>query len=289
LPEGIAHRYGLSLPVVGERLEGGATGALLRAGDIVVRAERIDPESVRWEHRLLRFLAEEIDEVVAPLPAQDGSTFYVDQDRVVSVFPFVDGQSRASDASLRQRLPSLLAHLHRRSQAWEVHEQRLGVPAFRERDWERNDWWDWKLVEKTPPLVRAFEELRDWVANAPALEVCAIHGDFHPGNVLSRSGRIVGIVDWQYARLDWPAFELAGIVWDLAREPGSTAVDPAVRDAVVSEYGTAGGPGEPESLVSLMRLRALAALLFSLTRAARGQSFNPSFVALHHQAIQHLV
>jgi aminoglycoside phosphotransferase (APT) family kinase protein len=278
LPEGIAERYGVALPASGERLLGGATGALVRAGDFAVRAEHTDPESVRWEHELLRFLAEEIDEVVAPLPALDGSTFYLEGSRVVSVFPFIEGDElRSREGAFRHELPTLLARLHRRAQAWTVRDPRVGVPALRERDWDQNDWWDWSLVEKTPPLVRAFEELREWVRSAPDLCVCAIHGDFHPGNVLVRDGRIVAVLDWQYARRDWPAFELASIVWDLGWDGESTTIDPGVRDAVIRDYLDAGGPGEPEVLVPMARLEGLASALFSLTRAARGLSWNPDF------------
>ena len=278
LPEGIAERYGLALPAQGERLAGGATGALVRAGDFAVRAERADPESVRWEHELVRFLAEEIDEVVAPLPALDGSTFYLDGSRLVSVFPFVEGdQLRSREGAFRQELPTLLARLHQRAQAWTVTDQRIDMPALRERDWDQNDWWDWSLVEKTPPLVRAFEELREWVGNARDLCVCAIHGDFHPGNLLVRDGRIVAVVDWQYARKDWPAFELAGVVWDVAWDEESNVVDPGVRDAVIRDYLDAGGPGEPEFLLPMARLESLVSVLFSLTRAARGLAWNPDF------------
>src|SRR4029450_1542543 len=66
LPEGLGERYGMELPARGQRLLGGATGGLVRAGEIVVRVECADPESVRWEHALLQFLAEEIEQVVAP-------------------------------------------------------------------------------------------------------------------------------------------------------------------------------------------------------------------------------
>jgi Ser/Thr protein kinase RdoA (MazF antagonist) len=281
LPEGVGDRYGLSLPAVGTQLPGGASGALLRAGEVAVRVEEANPTSLRWEHELLLFLAEEIDEVVAPLLARDGSTFYLDGDRAVSVFPFVGGRTlRSRERSFRHVLPRLLARLHARGQAWTAHDQRPDVPSLRERDWQRNDWWDWDLVEKTPSLVRAFEELRDWVSNAPDLTVCAIHGDFHPGNVLVRGRQIVGVVDWQYAHLDWPSLELAGAVWELAREPGSIAVDPARSETVVGDYLAAGGPGEPEYLRPLMRLESLITVLFSLTRAARGLSWNPEFAAL---------
>ena len=152
-----------------------------------MRVERADPESVRWEHALLRFLANEVEQVVAPLAALDGSTFYVDGGHVVSVFPFLEGEElRSHEALFRQELPALLARLHRHAQAWPVTEQRPGVPSLRDRNWDRNDWWDWSLVEKPASLVRAFEELREWVAGADDLRVCAIHGDFHTGNVLVR-------------------------------------------------------------------------------------------------------
>ncbi len=201
-----------------------------------MRVEPADPASVRWEHALLRFLANEIEQVVAPLAALDGSTFFLDGGQVISVFPFLEGEElRSREALFRQELPTLLARLHRHAQAWPVTEQRPGVPSLRDRDWDRNDWWDWSLVDKPAPLVRAFEELGEWVAAADDLRVCAIHGDFHTGNVLVRDGRVAGIVDWQYSRRDWPALELAGMVWDLSWDGTSSAIDHALRDDVVQQ------------------------------------------------------
>ena len=67
LPQGLAERYGLRLPTRGEPLARGATRRVVRAGDFVVRLDRTDPESVRWEHALLRFLSEDIEQVIVPL------------------------------------------------------------------------------------------------------------------------------------------------------------------------------------------------------------------------------
>ena len=175
VPEAIADRYGVVIPPRWERLLSDTTGGVFRGGQFVVRVEPADPESVRWEHALLRFLANEIEQVVAPLAALDGSTFYVDGGHVVSVFPFLEGEElRSQEALFRHELPVLLARLHRHVQAWPVTEQRPGVPSLRNRNWDRNDWWDWSLVEKPVSLVRAFEELREWVADADDLCVCAI-------------------------------------------------------------------------------------------------------------------
>jgi homoserine kinase type II len=256
------------------------SNGVFRAGEFIVRVEPADPESVRWEHALLRFLAEEIDQVVEPLMALDGSTFFVDGGCIVSVFRFLPGKElRSQEPLFRDVLPRLLARVHQRAQAWPVADQRPGVPSLRERDWDRNDWWDWSVVEKSPPLVRAFEELREWVA---AAELCvgAIHGDFHMGNVLVRDGSVTGIVDWQYARRDWPALELAGMVWDLCWDGNSTTLDPALCDEVVGRYLDAGGPGEPGALIPLMRLESLVSALISLTRAARDESWDREFTQL---------
>ena len=243
-----------------------------------MRVEPADPASVRWEHALLRFLANEIEQVVAPLAALDGSTFYVDSGHVVSVFPFLEGEElRSREALFRQELPTLLARLHRHAQAWPVTEQRPGVPSLRDRDWDRNDWWDWSLVDKSAPLVRAFEELGEWVSAADDLRVCAIHGDFHTGNVLVRDGRVAGIVDWQYSRRDWPALELAGMVWDLSWDGTSTTIDHALRDDLVQTYVEAGGPGEASAVVPMMRLESLVSALIALTRAAKGLPWNREF------------
>jgi Ser/Thr protein kinase RdoA (MazF antagonist) len=148
VPEAIAERYGVVIPPRWERLLSDTTGGVFRGGEFVVRVVPADPESVRWEHALLRFLANEIEQVVAPLAALDGSTFYVDGGDVVSVFPFLEGEElRSHEALFRQELPALLARLHRHAQAWPVTEQRPGVPSLRGRNWDRNDWWEWSLVE----------------------------------------------------------------------------------------------------------------------------------------------
>lgn len=281
LPEAIANRYGVAIPPRWERLLSDTTGGVFRGGEFVVRVEPPDPESVGWEHALLRFLANEIEQVVAPLAALDGSTFYLDGGHVVSVFPFLEGEElRSHEAFFRQELPALLARLHRHAQAWPMTEQRPGVPSLRNRNWDRNDWWDWSLVEKPASLVRAFEELREWVADADDLCVCAIHGDFHTGNVLVRDGRVAGIVDWQYSRRDWPALELAGMVWDLSWDGSSTTVDRALRDDLIQKYVDSGGPGEAAAVVPMMRLESLVSALISLTRAAKGLPWNREFTRL---------
>jgi Ser/Thr protein kinase RdoA (MazF antagonist) len=65
---------------------------VVHSGPYVIREARAPLASVAWEHALLLLLAPRISEVVAPLPAADGSTYLVAGDRVVSVVPYVDAE-----------------------------------------------------------------------------------------------------------------------------------------------------------------------------------------------------
>jgi Ser/Thr protein kinase RdoA (MazF antagonist) len=245
-------------------------------------------ESVRWEHELLAFLAGEVPEVCAPIRAPDGSTFIAREGQVVSVFPYVEGEHiERSDERIRAQLPEVLARMHKRALAWHVTEQRPERPSYSQIDWHSNLWWDWSLIDKTPVLERAFAESREWVISAPQLTTCAVHGDFHPGNILARHAKVVTIVDWSFARLDWAALDLAFLVGVLGvNEDGS--IDAAVVERAIGTYADADGPGEPEVLLPLLRLFFLDVALFALTRRARGQSWNADLVAMMERGLEKL-
>ena len=252
LPDGIAEHWdlaGLQEPVP---LGGGYHNLVARVGDLVVRVEQRDVDSVAWEHELLAWLGEEIPEVVAPVPASDGSTFFATNGRVVSLLPFVDGTPRAGVEAAE-----LFARIHRRGADWPGARPRPGRPAYADLDWERNDWWDWSLVRKPPELVRAFDRAQAWIASAPELVVTPIHGDPAQQNVLWDGRSIVGVLDWEWARLDWPALELASAAWTFAEEDV---------DRFVTAYVAAGGPGEPDVLEEGVRIFVLANALYSLSR-----------------------
>jgi Ser/Thr protein kinase RdoA (MazF antagonist) len=114
-----------------------------------------------------------------------------------------------------------------------------------------------------------------------------LHGDFNPGNVLAVHGRPVAVLDWSAARLDWAAYDLACVVGLLALERDGS-IDREVADRALAAYAEAGGPGEHDALVPLLRLFLLAVALFSLTRRARGESWNPQIVALVERGLAKL-
>jgi Ser/Thr protein kinase RdoA (MazF antagonist) len=265
-----------------ERLEGGYKSELLRYGDVVVRLVATTLESARWEHELLRFLARSVPEVVVPLaepePAPDG--------RVATVLPYVDGAALdRDDEAQRLELARLLARLHRAGLGWEG-GPRPGGPAFAELDLVRNRWWDWELVEKLCVLAHAYEATLDWLFDPPALAVGAVHGDVYRGNVLVLDGRIVGVIDWEEARVDWPAAELANAAWEACRV--GTALDPVRAESFLTTYVEEGGPGERRELEPLLRLRLVADLLYSLTSKARGEPYDQTHVEHLLRALERL-
>ena len=95
-------------------LTGGYHNDVFRLGDAVARVERREPASVAWEHELLAWLAAEVPEVIAPLAAPDGSTLAVVDDRVISLFPFVDGAPATGLAAA-----PVYARIHARGASWE--------------------------------------------------------------------------------------------------------------------------------------------------------------------------
>jgi Ser/Thr protein kinase RdoA (MazF antagonist) len=245
---------------------------LLRYGDVVLRLERSTLESVQWEHELLHFLARKVPEVVAPVA---GPVLW-EHGRVASVFPFVPGRALdREDARQRHELADVLARLHRAGLRW-TGGQRPGAASWADRDLVRNAWWDWTIVEKQPRLERAYDDVAALLADPPPLASGVVHGDVYRGNLRVQGGSIVGVVDWEEARVDWLSAELANATWEVCKV-GDALDDERARD-FVRVYVGAGGPAETEPLPELVHVRLVADVLYSLTSKARGEPFDQSYV-----------
>jgi Ser/Thr protein kinase RdoA (MazF antagonist) len=255
-----------------EPLGGGYKNELLRYGDAVLRLETTTLESAVWERDLLEFLAARVPEAVVPIA---GPVFWEDG-RVATLLPFLDGVPLdRDDQGQRRELARLLARVHLTGLEW-TGGQRPGASSWPERNLVCNDWWDWTLVEKPAPLVAAYEELTAFVADPPQLREGIVHGDVYRANLLMRGGRVVGVIDWEDARADWLAWELANATWEVCKV--GDALDEARAAAFVGAYVDARGPGETEPLVRLVRCRLVADLLYSLTSKARGNAYDQSYV-----------
>ncbi len=70
----------------------------------------------------------------------------------------------------------------------------------------------------------------------PATPATLVHGDYHPGNTLWWRGRLSGVVDWDFARIDDRAFDVAYCRLDLALLDGLDGAD-AFRSAYEKAAG----------------------------------------------------
>jgi Ser/Thr protein kinase RdoA (MazF antagonist) len=262
---------------------------IVRSGAYVIRDQDTTVESIQWEHDFLAFLAPRIPEVVAPLRAADGSTFLSVGKRVVSVAPFIAAErAERTDPRVRYEVPRLLARLHQVASEWPDARPRPGRLPWRELDWVANDTWDWTAIDRTALLERAYEASREWLSSRPTLAESAVHGDFHSDNLLVSERGIEGLIDWEFARIDWPATDLAAAVAVLALQPDGT-IDQCIAEETVAGYVDAGGRDESHALDPLLRQFLLAVALHARTRRAAGESWNPEFQDMIESALARFV
>ena len=287
-PAGIAAHWGIELGASVEPLAP-SRALVLRCGAYVIRDEETSVESIQWEHDFLGFLSPRIPEVVAPLTALDGSTFLAAGDHVVSVTPHIAAERADRSAPVvRREAPRLLARLHRAAGEWPRARPRPGRPSWRELDWVTNDTWDWTVLHRTALLERAYETSREWLASPPPLAESAVHGDFHPDNLLASERGIEGLIDWEFARIDWPASDLAAAVMVLSLQRDGT-IDQRIADETVAAYVDAGGLDESHALEPLLRQVLLAVALHARTRKATGQSWSPEFQGMLEAGLENFV
>jgi len=256
-----------------EPLTGGFKNELTRFGDVVLRLEKTTLASAEWELEAVRFLAESVPEA---LVATAGPELFKDG-RIASILPFVEDAApldRENEAH-RLELARLLARLHRRGLDW-AGAQRPGSPGFASLDMTRNRWWDWTIVSKPAALVDAYEASVKWLSTPPSLVTGLVHGDVCRANVLTRGDTIAAVLDWEEARVDWPAWELASAAWEVCQS--GDALDSGRATAFIHAYRKADGPGETEAFEPLLRLRLVADLLYSLTSRARGEPHDETYV-----------
>jgi Ser/Thr protein kinase RdoA (MazF antagonist) len=269
----LEERYGLDGLAVGERLPGGYANDIFRlegsSGPLVVRLQHqpLQPERLRWEHDVVRRLAEEMPEVPAPLAARDGTTFFVHDRFAVWLLPFVEGApGRDGDRRERVEAAALLGRLHRVG-------RELDVPRWRGQKRLADLAWPETAAGYAGPLAGREEEVaaaRSWAvafvaetdaARGPSCGL--VHGDYFPGNVLFRDGRAVALLDWEELAVDWTAYDLASGLWEF-RTDASGEVDPEAIGEFVAAYRDAGGtvpPDEDDLLVPLIRVKRIVEVL----------------------------
>jgi Ser/Thr protein kinase RdoA (MazF antagonist) len=211
----LQRRYGVRLKG-GIRVHGGEESDVWRVESdrgqlaVVISPSWRTLEEMEWVHGLTRFVAAEIPQVVPPLLAEDGTTLIEMDDRLVAAFPWMTGGCLdREDLVLREGAARLLARLHitmttvpmgRRPEPGSDAPVRWPGPA--------------DPPEMTDPTLD--ELLAEVEAGKWRLARGAIHGDYYGRNVVSRDGRIVGVVDWNESTIAFPMQELAWSTWEFA-------------------------------------------------------------------------
>lgn len=193
------------IEVVGP-LAGGARNRVYRArlmgADVVIRASGRSNEALEWELDLLDFLATEGLIVPRIIETDDGRR----HDNGVLVQEFIPGGAPRNSSDWK-RIVGVLEQVHESTRGW---PQRPGFASTRMlMDRDRGGDVDLHaLPDKAAQLVRD--------AWAPVVELpeCAVHGDPGAGNVVL-TDEYVGLIDWDEARVDSPAFDFADVPDDV--------------------------------------------------------------------------
>jgi Ser/Thr protein kinase RdoA (MazF antagonist) len=250
-------------------------------GPVVIRVVRrpVDVAGLEWETGVLAELRRAVPEIAAPIPALDGGFFVLHGPDAVLLLPYVEGTpADPDDPGHRAEAAALLGRLHRAARGLEL-EQRPGAARLADLRGALADGSYFAAIGPTaqplpPELERRRDELRsgqEWMlelverlARERRLEHGLVHGDYFRGNVLVRRGRAAGLIDFEEARLDWTAADLAGAVWEFCKREDYASLDAAEAGEFVAAYRAAGGtspPADDDLLVPLIRVRRILEVL----------------------------
>lgn len=188
--------------VVGQRLGGGnrndVWSARVHGRRCVARRTSRSVEALDWELSLLSFLEAEDLKVPAFVPTVDGRRHA----NGIAVFEWVDGSAPAA-ASEWTRVARYLQRLHELTLGW---PQRPGFLSASELIHAHRG-GDVDLAEMPDDAVAACRKAWESIQDHPR---AVVHGDPGASNVMIADGHVV-LIDWDEARVDAPAFDLAAL------------------------------------------------------------------------------
>jgi Ser/Thr protein kinase RdoA (MazF antagonist) len=262
----VSQAYELTAPLRAQRLSGGyANDVFLLDGArpvvLHVKHPPLDLESLSWEHHLQQLLVVQLPEVPAPLPARDGRTFLLHQQRPVWLTPYVPGVpagliDRRAVAAALGRVHSIQIDVPVRPGHQRLSD--LPIPPIRQMPAAFDSWLPLIAEARSYAL-----EVISHIAKTRSVAVGVTHNDIFPGNVLVEDGQVTALLDWEEADIDWLVWDLASSIGPFCSTSDGALDDSATKD-FVNSYRAAGGPVPPEEddlIVPLMRIKRILEVL----------------------------
>jgi homoserine kinase type II len=162
---------------------------------------------VRFDHALLRHLAEDGLPVPRGVEAESGQAWLRDDGALYELFEFIEGeQHHEGHADELRAAGETLAGLHRSAarfeapvgKPWPRFHDPKDLPAWLEPLLEEASGEDATVIREAVDLANALvERLPDeayW-----SLPQTVVQGDYHPGNLKFHGGEVAGVFDWDWA------------------------------------------------------------------------------------------
>jgi len=217
---------------------------------------------LEFELQLQELLSRQgLDVIPAVIPTRSGMLWFACDDEYFSVHPFIDADPPSDwmkNAPLSTEKLHLagaeLAQFHdgcRRAQkalpaSWQ-NQARPWLPQLQNSLNEALSKAEQRLPADDPIgklAATGGQKIRRNLASCLAKlqseqhERILIHGDYHPGNVLWRLGRIVAVLDFDYVQLGWPGYDVAYAAYMFGRDFQSPGIPHAGALSSFSEgYG----------------------------------------------------
>lgn len=273
-------------------------------------------ESIAYEHRLLHYLHAQLPPVPAPLLAKDGSSYFVDEGRIVSLYRFLPGEM-ADSSKVRVSAARLLANFHQVGQRFPDQAPRPGVPPRHAWDWCAAEWSlieealaspltttsrigqrFWQAAGEWAPQIRERREqikaerayFQQWLTEltsvTPPLTSGLVHDDYHDNNLLAEGAQITALLDWDDCHPDWLVLDLSNGMWEFCHVDES--LDITAAQAFLQAYTEASGPVTPAEfalLIPFIRCRRMMEVMVSLRGMATGSAWDESPDYLVHNLI----
>ena len=190
---------------------------------------------LEWSYRLAAYAASQMSEVLVPYRARDRRRVTRHAGRPISLWPFVEGRKlNFGSTPDRDLAASMLARLQRRL-ATRVSTV-LRSPTSSRAPMQR--------ARMMPNALKDLE-LDQWLADRRATQPVPrgpIHGDYWSNNLICRGTKIVGIIDWDDARIGSLDRELSCAVWEFCAGPSQSKLDVVRATRFLDVYGENGGP-----------------------------------------------